>query len=602
MVKNRSPIKYADIVDVEKLQMLLESFSQTIGVANSVVDTNGGVIASAGWQDVCTKFHRVNAESCRNCIASDTSLANSMADRVPFAIYDCLNGLTDAAAPIIIDGWHLANVLTGQFFTEPPDLDFFRQQARQFGFDECSYLAAIEKVPVLSRERIESISRLYIQLAELLASNGLDRMIQLDSTRQLAEVSERVLIEREAQFRRAIEASLDGYWMSDLDGRILEVNDAYVKVSGYSREELLSMRVADIEVAETTDTISNHMGKIIKFGFDTFESRHRKKDGQIWSAQVTSSYLYSSEGRMFVFMRDLSRQKEDEQRLQFTQFVMDQADVEIYWLDRNARVHYVNRKVCETLGYTREELMALSIPEINPTFPVEKWEEHWQSLCREKVLQFETVHQRKDGTQFPIEVHANYVKFGEFEYNVAFTRDISERKVFEKILTEQACEDYLTGLSNRRHFSEMVEAELLRSARYDSPLSVLLLDVDKFKLVNDTHGHKVGDMVLQALASTCRETLREVDLIGRWGGEEFAVLLPETTSNTAAEVADRLRVALSKVAISLVDGNVLHFTVSIGCATRNCESNSLEALFLHADKALYQAKGAGRNRIVVAAQ
>ena len=140
-------INYSELVDIAKLQVLMESFCQVIGVPNAVIDVDGAIITGAGWMAACTDFHRVNPESCRRCLDSDTSLVESMTRGVPYAIYRCHNGLVDAAAPIMVKGVHVANVFAGQFFTEPPDYAFFRQQAHQFGFDETLYLAAISAIP-----------------------------------------------------------------------------------------------------------------------------------------------------------------------------------------------------------------------------------------------------------------------------------------------------------------------------------------------------------------------------------------------------------------------------------------------------------------------
>jgi len=183
---------------------------------------------------------------------------------------------------------------------------------------------------------------------------------------------------------------------------------------------------------------------------------------------------------------------------------------------------------------------------------------------------------------------------------VGINADISERKCFERKLEEQAHIDYLTGLANRRYFSELAEAELQRSVRYGRAMSLLILDIDHFKAINDNFGHKVGDEILQRLAAVCRNTLREVDVIGRWGGEEFAILLPETDEDRSVEVAERLRYALSAEKFSPVDEPHLGFTVSIGCVTRTAQHGDLDALFIQADRALYTAKNSGRNKVVVA--
>jgi PAS domain S-box-containing protein len=185
----RAHYKYSELVDIPRLQSLMESFSQVIGIANAVIDVDGTVIVHAGWQDACTDFHRVNPETCRRCVESDTSLVESMTRGSSYAVYRCLNGLVDTAAPIIVDGAHVANVFTGQFLTEAPDVGFFRDQARRFGYDEARYLAAISRVPIVPRERVEKITRLYAQLAGMLADNGLDRFRQRRSAEALAELN-----------------------------------------------------------------------------------------------------------------------------------------------------------------------------------------------------------------------------------------------------------------------------------------------------------------------------------------------------------------------------------------------------------------------------
>jgi diguanylate cyclase (GGDEF)-like protein len=166
------------------------------------------------------------------------------------------------------------------------------------------------------------------------------------------------------------------------------------------------------------------------------------------------------------------------------------------------------------------------------------------------------------------------------------------------LLERQAHTDELTGLANRLRFFEMAEAELARARRYDAALSVLMLDIDHFKEVNDVHGHRAGDRVLQQLARTCLEVLRNVDVVGRVGGEEFAILLPETALEGAVEVAERLREAVACAEVTRAEGVPLRITVSIGVAVLAGAAN-LDTLMSRSDAALYDAKHQGRNRVCV---
>lgn len=178
--------------------------------------------------------------------------------------------------------------------------------------------------------------------------------------------------------------------------------------------------------------------------------------------------------------------------------------------------------------------------------------------------------------------------------------DVTERKLLEQELWRQARVDYLTGVSNRRHFMERAEQELHRCVRYGGQLSILMLDIDHFKLINDRYGHKVGDLVIKALIQVCTASLRDVDVVGRMGGEEFAVLLPETDRSVAVSAAERLRVAIDQAKVPLADGLPVKFSVSIGVAAMQSADDNLDVLLNRADAALYEAKGSGRNRVCAA--
>lgn len=178
-------------------------------------------------------------------------------------------------------------------------------------------------------------------------------------------------------------------------------------------------------------------------------------------------------------------------------------------------------------------------------------------------------------------------------------QDVTERKKTEQELERLAQTDPMTGLANRRHFTLLAEQELSRTLRYGGPLSVLMLDIDHFKRVNDSYGHATGDRAIQALAHVCQDILRDIDLMGRIGGEEFAVVLPQTASAQALDAAQRLRQAIAAIVVPMEYGQPLSFTVSIGVATLPDPQTSLETLLGYADNALYAAKRGGRNRVCV---
>ena len=165
-----------------------------------------------------------------------------------------------------------------------------------------------------------------------------------------------------------------------------------------------------------------------------------------------------------------------------------------------------------------------------------------------------------------------------------------------RMLEEWAITDSLTGMNNRRRILTLCELEFQRSRRFNHPMSILMMDLDDFKAVNDTHGHNIGDQVLTTVAMRCREQLRNIDLIGRYGGDEFLVLLVETNLEAARIVAERIR---SHVAEAPVDTDIgqLNITVSVGITTLEKDTSNLDALLNRADKAMYAAKKTGRNRV-----
>jgi diguanylate cyclase (GGDEF)-like protein len=164
-------------------------------------------------------------------------------------------------------------------------------------------------------------------------------------------------------------------------------------------------------------------------------------------------------------------------------------------------------------------------------------------------------------------------------------------------LAWMASTDSLTGASNRRHFLDEIELELGRAKRNGLPVSLLALDIDHFKAVNDQYGHQAGDALLKAFVDVIMETLRPHDMLGRVGGEEFMVLLPDTSHEAATVLAERIRSRVESMAISF-DGTTLSITVSVGVAEFGVDGDSQDAVFKAADSRLYQAKHLGRNRIV----
>lgn len=216
-----------------------------------------------------------------------------------------------------------------------------------------------------------------------------------------------------------------------------------------------------------------------------------------------------------------------------------------------------------------------------------------------EVQDFEVLVKTPTGdTPFWLLTSANVI---DYNYDVALYaafQDITSRKNREVLLKNQAIRDPLTSLFNRRYFEDEVYKRILESKANNEPFSVLMIDADHFKNVNDTWGHKTGDKVLIELASTCERALRDVDIVARYGGEEFVIFLAGVNAQKGKTVADRLRETISEIIVHSDEGDEVRFTVSIGISSYEVSDN-IDTLIKTADEALYKAKENGRNRVEI---
>ena len=316
--------------------------------------------------------------------------------------------------------------------------------------------------------------------------------------------------------------------------------------------------------------------------------------------------------QVVVNFHDISRRKRAEQTLQEKatqlEFVLEGADLG-FW-DWNIVTGEVirNERWATMLGYSQDEIQRTTMQWSDFVHPDDR-ERAWDSIyavlegrARAHKLEYRMLH--KDGGIRWILDQANVMTRdaeGMATRMCGIHADITDRKLLEEALTLQAKIDYLTGVFNRRHFMERAEIELSRATRYGGDLAILMMDIDLFKQINDRYGHKVGDNVLKKLAEVCFVTLRTVDIFGRLGGEEFAILLPQTDRVAAAQVAERLRESIAQAKVPLEGGLPVQFTVSIGVTSISSKDDNIDVLLNIADAALYDAKNSGRNKVCVAA-
>ncbi|MES2501341.1 MAG: diguanylate cyclase [Pseudomonadota bacterium] len=265
---------------------------------------------------------------------------------------------------------------------------------------------------------------------------------------------------------------------------------------------------------------------------------------------------------------------------------------------KNRQIIWCNKAMTTISGYSRLQLIGTSTKQLfasESTFEDVGREAY--PLQKDKPYRKQIEMRKADGSTLWADVSGGLVSYNA-SLSLWLVNDISKLKSLEEELKNQVNYDFLTGLHTRAWFMSQSEIELHRAVRYGSPLSLLMVDIDFFKRINDTYGHQVGDLAIKGFADMSRLALRESDICGRLGGEEFAILLPETNIDKALEVAERLRAAIQNAQISMSSGvPALKMTISIGVSTLISKEDSIDVLISKADKALYDAKNTGRNRV-----
>lgn len=415
--------------------------------------------------------------------------------------------------------------------------------------------------------------------------------------------AEAAIVRESERFRAAFDGAPIGMALVSLDGRWLQVNDALCQLLGRSREQLLALSVADVTHPDDVGTEAHARS----------ERRYVHADGEIVWVAVSTSLVRDPEGQPVYSVAQIENVSE---RLQAQRALceaeerfrraFDDAPIGMALVAPDGEFLRVNRPLCELTGYSESELLRRTFQDItHPDDLAADLDQVRRVLAGEiRAYQMEKRYRRSDDRLVWVMLSVSLVRDGEQRplYFVAQIEDITTRKLAERELQHLADHDPLTGLLNRRRFNEELERELARARRYGGRAALLVIDVDRFKLVNDSLGHRAGDDVLRAVAETLRRRLRTTDVVCRIGGDEFAVLAlsadgDDSARTIASDVADAIRSQTI-----LTTGTAVEVTVSIGVAALDPATPAeADELFVAADNAMYRAKRAGRDRIALAA-
>ena len=358
-------MELADILDTRVIQSMMDDFHALAGFPVAVIDLKGKILVASGWQDICTKFHRVHPETCRNCIESDTILTRDVKPGT-FNVYKCRNNLWDISTPLMAEGKHLGNLFMGQLFFEevPPDKRAFRAQARRYGFDEDAYLAALGRVPRGSREKVTTAMTFCLKLANLISalSYGAIRM-----SRALTEHGKLLesLRESEGHMRAVLESTGDGILAVDCGGRVMWMNARFAelwripeglrragedrRLLSYARDQLAE---PDVFMDRVTQLYSSDDISLDELLF---------KDGRVFTRY--SCPLRRDQavvGRLWTFRDITARTRAEAERLKLEQQFQQTQKLESLGVLAGGIAHDFNNILMAVMGHAELALMEIS--------------------------------------------------------------------------------------------------------------------------------------------------------------------------------------------------------------------------------------------------
>jgi len=410
------------------------------------------------------------------------------------------------------------------------------------------------------------------------------------------------------------------FWINvlDLDGRIVLWNRAAEEITGYSRDEVMNsdkvweLMYPDPEVREKI------LAKVAELLRDEdalagFETTILTKQGHERVISWYTSSLKGADGEpsgTIAIGQDVTdiRDAENMIRRRERQLItlMDNLPGLAYrcLYDEHWTMKFVSNGCADLTGYTPDELIDNRVTSYAALIRNDQNDrlvgEVEAAIGSAELFSLEYPIERKDGQEIWVWERGRAVVDEDELVLEGIIIDITDRKLLEDELSERATRDALTGLLDRREATRLLDEEISRARRYQRPLALLWIDLDHFKQVNDKMGHMAGDAVLRGLSQLLSTKVRQVDLVSRFGGEEFVVVLPEMDAAQAEQSAERLRQLVESIPLQLDGDRSVSLTMSVGVAVYPDHGEDAPQLIAAADRAMYRAKAAGRNRVVMA--
>lgn len=459
-------------------------------------------------------------------------------------------------------------------------------------------------VPRISKKKDGTIFPTEIA-SKIVNIGGKPRLIVYVRDITKSKEAEKKLKKTRKMFASLFASSPEAALYHDENGRIININPHFTKIFGYTLKEIIGRNINEGMIYPENKIKE---GKILTQkafnGFSDYETIRKKKDGTLVPVIISTAPVIidkKTQGTIALY-RDITERKKAEESLRKSQQefagVFRNSPEALVYVDENVNIININPRFTELFGYTLEEIKGRNLNDgmIHPLDKIEEGKNLDKIAFSEGHFNYETIRKKKDGTLFPVLISGSNVAIdGKLKGIIATYVDITERKELEQRLKKLARFDTLTGCCNRGYGLDLLEQQIKTANRKKTSILLLYLDIDDFKYINDTFGHKEGDMVLKEGVKLFKSTLREIDIICRMGGDEFLLIFPDSSLNDAPLIRERINKNLEKLNQKLNRPNKISF--SIGLSYYN-PANPLfiDELIRIADENMYEEKKKKKER------
>lgn len=531
-------LKLGDVVNAEAFQSIMDDFYRLTNIGVAVLDMEGRVVVATGWQDICTKFHRIHPETAKRCLESHLELSSDVTPGT-FKLYRCKNHMWNIATPIMVGGKHLGNLFLGQFLfdDELPDYDVFREQARQYGFDEIAYIEGLDRIPRWSRDTVDAVMRFYTQFANLISQLSYSNL-KLARTLEDRRKAEDDLRQSEARFRTLLEASPLSICAIHKNQYIF-ANPEAARVLGYdSPESIVGLNPIETVAPEYREVISDRISPLHEGQPNApIEIQVLRRDGErLWTETTSVPIELDGQSAALVISRDISEERlAEKERARLLSAIEQSAEI-IVMTDSKGTIQYVNPAFERVTGYASEEVMGQNSRILKSGAQDDVfYRQMWQTISAGKTWKGRMVNKKKDGSHYTEEVSISPVldRSGAVVNFVAVKRDVTSEIDMEKRLAQAQKMEAIGNLAGgiAHDFNNILSPILIHSELAmmelpeDSPLQTNMKQIT-------VAGERASELVKQILTFARRTEKDRVPLKASLIVKEAVKFLRSTTPST----------------------------------------------------------------------